>query len=423
MTPSRKQEADPLAEGEDRGVVGVVWVLEDPERPGGVETVVRSLDQGLGMTTVDSRTIAWWASSASNRANTDGTPVSWVWGKFRYARRRSRGASGAAKNLDRLLETNDDLIAVLDPGSIEVARRLNSSRRWGVHIHWSPELILRPWLYADEAGMPALVRCAVQIRLRWVGRRNARLLSRAPFLVTLTSSHTAILEKLNPRVVEIPNPVPLGAPRAPRAPAGDSTTIGFVGRLSPEKGPDILLDAFELVARECGGCQLVIAGAGEMEAMLGEHPLAEHPQVRFAGWLDDPQAFLRSLDVLVLPSRTEAVPLVLLEGLNAGCAVVACDAGPGVRDVLRQGILGRIVPREDPAALAEAILEAVADRRCGLGPSDEEVRNALLSHDPKEVVLTWQALLNELATSSPPGAHGAAPKRVGPRRGVRLTGL
>lgn len=131
-----------------------------------------------------------------------------------------------------------------------------------------------------------------------------------------------------------------------------------IGRLSPEKGFDVLIDAFAKVRH--AGATLSIAGAGPegpaLQARTAALGLSE--RARLVGFVD-PAALYRSARLCVVPSRSEAFSLVAVEALSAGLPVVATDCD-GPREILAGGI-GRIVPIDDPSAMAAAIDAALAD--------------------------------------------------------------
>ena len=142
--------------------------------------------------------------------------------------------------------------------------------------------------------------------------------------------------------------------------------ITCVANLNPLKGIDVLLSSLELVEKHC---TLVIAGtyletqSGYAEA-LQEHAKrlrSSNRQIVFAGWQSPEQLrdLLANTDIFVLPSRSEACPLALLEAMAAGCVCIATDVGD-VRDILEDSVSGIVLPSESPQALAKAI-EQVAE--------------------------------------------------------------
>lgn len=131
-------------------------------------------------------------------------------------------------------------------------------------------------------------------------------------------------------------------------------TLGVVARLSREKGVDVFLDA---AADLPGDWRLVVIGDGPDRARLEAHPAAS--RVRFEGYRADARERMRDLTALVVPSRTEGLPVTVLEAMGQGVPVVAAAVG-GIPDALGgDPPAGWLVAPEDPAALAAAIREAV----------------------------------------------------------------
>jgi glycosyltransferase involved in cell wall biosynthesis len=134
--------------------------------------------------------------------------------------------------------------------------------------------------------------------------------------------------------------------------------VGYVGRLSLEKGVDVLVEAMaELVRRDPRPADLVIVGAGPLDPALRARiaALALGDRVRFAGHRghDELPQWLAALDVLCLPSRREGCPNVVLEALASGRPVVASRVG-GLPELLRHDN-GVLVPPGHPEQLARAL--------------------------------------------------------------------
>jgi len=135
----------------------------------------------------------------------------------------------------------------------------------------------------------------------------------------------------------------------------------FIGRLSREKGCDILLKA----AVHVPDLRLIIVGEGPESAILREFArINQLRNVIFTGAMDNQGArsLMRESQFLVLPSRYEGFPLTVLEAMNEGCPVIASDL-PGTRDAIYHGVDGLLVPPGDDRALAAAILKILGDER------------------------------------------------------------
>jgi len=142
-------------------------------------------------------------------------------------------------------------------------------------------------------------------------------------------------------------------------PPGDFV-IGFIGRFHPQKGIEVLIEAFARIAPDRPGLWLLLVGDGELRPRLRALSEASGGSARtiFTGAREDIPRILAALDLFVLPSLWEGLPLALLEAMAAGLPVVASDVG-GVPEILVDGETGCLVPPRDPAALAAAILEFV----------------------------------------------------------------
>ena len=152
--------------------------------------------------------------------------------------------------------------------------------------------------------------------------------------------------------------------RAALSIAPEAFVIGWVGRLGREKGPDVLLDAIEMLGDL--PLEASVIGEGREGAELRRRTAAwSGPLVRWHGTLPDASRYFRAFDLYVLSSRTEGTPISLLEAVAAGVPAVATTVG-GVPDVT--GLDGALlVPPDDAAALAAAIRQSFDDR-----PSREE---------------------------------------------------
>ena len=136
--------------------------------------------------------------------------------------------------------------------------------------------------------------------------------------------------------------------------------IGVVGRLSPEKGVDLFLDACAVLARKGVAFSALVAGDGPERSRLEAccRALALESQVHFLGQVSDVEGVYRHLDLLVLPSRSEGLPNTLLEALCADVPVVATAVG-AVPEVVGTSSAARLVAPHSAAALAEVVERAV----------------------------------------------------------------
>lgn len=223
---------------------------------------------------------------------------------------------------------------------------------------------------------------------------------KADFVVCLSD---AMVEELavryavpRSRLVRIYNPVDTEtlkrfAQREPNPFSGPGPNLVTAGRLSREKGTDILLEAMPQVLRTFPQARLIILGDGQLEGDLKAqaNKLSIEPAVSFAGFQQNPWPYLKHADFLILPSRYEGLPNAALEALALGTSVIASDCPSAIREIKACDDRVTLVPAENAAALAEAIISA-AQSRSQTSPSDCSER--LHPFDLDHVVLQYSRL-------------------------------
>lgn len=138
--------------------------------------------------------------------------------------------------------------------------------------------------------------------------------------------------------------------------------IGVIGRIVREKGSEVALDAFLQIASEFPQAELVFAGEGPLCQALQRSALQRGiaERVVFRGFCDDMPKFYSQLDVVVMPSFYEGMPMVLLEAMAAGKAIVSTNVGE-VPAVLKDGFTGFLVQPRDCGQLAASLRKLLAD--------------------------------------------------------------
>lgn len=184
----------------------------------------------------------------------------------------------------------------------------------------------------------------------------------AGVVVKYESESANAAQTLGAPVRIIPNGVPLDpAPRKPRQPG--LLVIGTAARLSPDKRLGDLLEAVRLATPRLPRFVLRIAGGTERGAKDHARALrraARGLPVEWCGELTDTREFLADLDLFVMISEPSGCPNASLEALAAGVPVLATDVG-GAREQILDGVCGRLVPRRDATALADAIVGLAHD--------------------------------------------------------------
>jgi glycosyltransferase involved in cell wall biosynthesis len=275
-----------------------------------------------------------------------------------------------------------------------------------------------------EACAVALTRTGVPFVFRtigdpayWTPRGSRRalgvLLRRARLHVTLweaAASYLAQVHRIDPNSIDvIPNAVD-GALFPPATDEERSESrrrfliapgqpcLAYVGALSAEKDVGGLLTAL----RDLPGAVLLVAGEGpeapHLRRLADQHARG---RVRFLGGVPEPGAVYAAADLLVLPSRSEGMPAVVIEAGLRGTASVATRVG-AVPEMIADGVNGVLARPGDPEALAVAIRRGLADPRA-LGRSAAAAYRR--AYTMSAVVHRWEKVLHEAAGQSTSGPH------------------
>jgi glycosyltransferase involved in cell wall biosynthesis len=228
-------------------------------------------------------------------------------------------------------------------------------------------------------------------------------------LVVLTGGdRDAYAEALGPglRIDVIANAVP--AMPGPPSPLTEPVILA-AGRLTPQKGFDLLAEAFALIADEAPDWTVRICGDGPrrdaIEATIAEHRL--EGRVVLAGRCMRIWEEMERASVYALSSRFEGFPMVLVEAMSKGLPIVAFDCPTGPREVVRTGQNGFLVPNKDAEGFAWAMLQMIRDRelraKLGDGAAEEARRYALDVIGPR-----WDTLLARVTADGAPAPSSAS---------------
>lgn len=195
-------------------------------------------------------------------------------------------------------------------------------------------------------------------------------------------------------------------------------TLLAMGRLVEQKGFDLLLDAFALVAEAHRDWQLVILGEGPLRAELERRfkALGLDSRVALPGFMNQPESLIRGADLFVMSSRFEGFPNALLEAMAEGKPCVSFDCPTGPRELIQHGVNGWLAAPEDVSALAAALdtLMSNPGLRASLGEHAQSVRDV---YAVPAVLDQWNRLLESVGIAVPanicrarvPNSFGAVP--------------
>jgi len=142
----------------------------------------------------------------------------------------------------------------------------------------------------------------------------------------------------------------------------DDLIIGFVGRLSVQKGVKYMLDAFRVVAGNFKNAHLVIAGIGELQSMTQDFSKIFNLEnrIHMLGFKKDIPDLMRTFDIFLLPSLWEGFGIVLVEAMAAGKPIVATDTS-SIPEIVDNHNNGFLVPAENSDVIAEALTKLISD--------------------------------------------------------------
>ena len=347
----------------DRPVVGVV--SSSPLDVGGVETYVLSLFRECPPERYMFRLYAPAPLARKARMLGVGT-ILW--------KTRSSLDAKAALQLRRALRVDSvDLLHIVDPRAGTIGRLVAKSLGIPVvyTVHQPPYVYttrLKQWLYGHAERL-----------------LNARFTDRVIYVSHRVHQEALSLEMVAPeKAVVIPNGivmdsyVALGHREATRralSAPDDVPIVCCIGRLSAEKGVDVLLTALSMVIEQTRAFRVWIVGDGPLRSALEAQTreMGAADLVRFLGFRDDVPKLLQGCDVFVLPSRNEAMSLALLEAMGAGLPCVVTDVGDSA-EMVRDHAAGFVVPSQASDALAVSLTRLLLDPelRCSMGNAARE---------------------------------------------------
>ena len=289
---------------------------------------------------------------------------------------------------------------------------------------WRPEAIvvflyeaIVPTLVAARlAGVPAVIS---SLRNEYFGPRYRELVIRATEKLTVATvvnsrrvANSLVRRGITHRshILVIHNGIDIS--RFPSSDARDDvrTSLGLadddfvwltIGRLAEQKDYPNLLRAFATLVETAPGSRLIVVGRGPLRAELESHVRAEGLQgsVSFLGFRNDVPLLLAGADAVVIGSRYEGMPNVVMEALASKLPVVGTDVG-AMPELIREGVNGYLVPPSDPLALASAMRKlalASPQERVEMGVRGRSIVRELC--DLEAVMSAWTQLIESSVRS------------------------
>ena len=275
------------------------------------------------------------------------------------------------------------------------------------------------WIAARRVGIPVMSVSRGWTAHTWKVRLyealDRRILRRMDAVVCVSAGQAAKVARAGVRadrlhvVADSVDPARFrGGSAAGRAtlqslfPTPRSVLVVGIGRQSPEKGFDQLVDAARILSHDFDSVGIVLIGDGPDRPMLEERVRAAGLSgiVVFAGFRTDIDRLLPGADVLAQASYTEGMPNVVLEACAAGLPVVATDVG-GTNEIIEHGANGFLVPAGNPAALADRLLELVRapELRRAMGTRGRELVRSRFSFARQAV--EYEQIFDALAGLAP----------------------
>jgi len=169
--------------------------------------------------------------------------------------------------------------------------------------------------------------------------------------------------------------------------------VAFIGRLVKVKGVSYFLEAAASVLRSGKKAQFLVIGDGPLKQSLVKQTqkLGIDQHVFFIGFRKDIPRVLSFIDILVVPSLWEGLPLVVLETMSAGKPIIAAEVG-GIPEAVRNGETGILVPPKNPEALTGAINDLLADPKKRKEMGDKAKQRAVQLFDVERMVKEYENL-------------------------------
>ena len=269
-------------------------------------------------------------------------------------------------------------------------------------ISFMPHENILTLLAASSLALPVIISERTDLRVSPVKktwallRRGTYFLARRIVFQT-ESVRDAFADRYRAKSVVIRNPVCAPPPYARRERSDSSRVIVALGRLSREKGFDLLIRAFAQVKDRYPDWHLTILGEGALRGEMEDlcRSLGLGNRIDLPGAINDPYPFLQSADLFVLPSRYEGFPNALCEAMACGLPVIATDCGPGPREIVSHGVNGLLAQLDKVESLTVCMDRLMASEveRKTLGAHASLITER---YRPQMIFTQWDLLVHEL---------------------------
>ena len=184
--------------------------------------------------------------------------------------------------------------------------------------------------------------------------------------------------------------------------------VGTVGELKIGKGQDLFLQAAAQIVKKLPNAHFIVAGTDNfpqktfekhLNILMNQLEIIEN--VHLVGWVEDVGALMRGLDIFVSAARTEPFGLVIIEAMASGTMVIATETA-GASEILRNGETGKLIPLENPASLAEAIVEILREEKMREKFCRNAQAEAKTKFDLTTMIIETEKIYNEVLSVDKP---------------------
>lgn len=292
-------------------------------------------------------------------------PMPW-WAKA--LKELGRGLFGWQPRLRRHLVFTVDSAWRIRPSATRLAAVLRQGNYDLLYMNNQPSSNLEGYLAAETCGLPVIQHCRIAARISRTEAETANRVASRIICVSEGVAETMVAQGISRHLcVVVPNGIDTAQPLPDGTAARNAWgmdhgqfVVGAVGSLIERKGIDCLIQAFASAARRYASVRLVLVGEGPLRHKLEEltRQLGVTDRVTFTGFQASPMACIAGMDAVVLASSREGLPRVLLEAMLLQKPIIATDI-PGTRELVIDGVTGRLFPHGDTAALTRCISELI----------------------------------------------------------------